>query len=147
MQKARRDVESPEALAQTWLKQARRNLGACNVMLENEYFEGVCFHSQQAAARSLMSVIFLGGGRRIDSPSCIRLMGQLKKRHPSLSPFKESAGLLDQVYTSSRYPDDELEVAPYELFSRSQAEDLLARSTKIVEEAARIIHRHTPPSP
>ena len=94
-----------------------------------------------------MSLVLLGGGQRIDSPSCIRLIGQLENRHPSLLPFKESAGLLDQVYTSSRYPDDELEVAPYDLFSRSQAEDLLARSTKILEEAARIINRHARPSP
>ena len=116
-------------------------------MLEKSSFENVCFYSQQAAAVSLMSLVFLGGGQRIDSPCCIRLIGQLENRHPSLSSFKESAGFLDQVYTSSRYPDDELEVAPCDLFSRSQAEDLLARSTKIVEAAAHIINRHSPPPP
>ena len=133
--------QNPEIVAQRWLRLARRDLISCSKVLEGGIFETVCFHSQQAAARSLSSLAFLGGGRRVDSPSCIRLIGQLENQHPSLTVFKESAGLLDQVYTSSRYPDDELEVAPYELFSRGQAEDLMARAREIVDEAGRIIEQ------
>lgn len=136
-----------EELALGWLRQGKRYLRACMCMLENECFEQVCFHSQQAAASSLTSLVFLGHGRRVHSPSCIRLIGQLQNQYPSLLPFKESAGLLDQVYTSSRYPDDELEVGPNELFSRSQAEDLMARATKIVDEAGRIIDQASRPLP
>lgn len=136
-----------EELALGWLRQGKRHLESCTVMLENAFFEQVCFHSQQAAATSLTSLVFLGGGRRVDSPSCIRLIGQLEVQHPSLAVFKESAGLLDQVYTSSRYPDDELEVAPYELFSRSQAEDLIARAGEIVDEAGRIVDQSRGLSP
>ena len=85
-------------------------------MLEMSHFEKVCFHAQQAAATSFASLVFLAGEQLDHTPSCIRLMSRLENQHPSLAAFRESAGLLDQVYTSSRYPDDELEVAPYELF-------------------------------
>ena len=139
--------KTPEELALSWLRQGKRHLASCSVMMENGYFEQVCFHSQQAAARSLTSLVFLKDGRRIHSPSCIRLIGHLEEQHPSLGAFKESAGLLDQVYASSRYPDDELQVAPYELFPRGQAEDLMSRAGEIVEEAGRIIDRASPSSP
>ena len=136
-----------EELALGCFRQGKRHLESCTVMLEKAFFEQVCFHSQQAAARSLSSLAFLGGGRRVDSPSCIRLIGQLVNQHPSLASYLESARLLDQVYITSRYPNGELELAPYELFSRSQAEDLMSRAREIVDEAGRINDRSGCPSP
>ncbi len=139
--------KTPKELALSWHRQGERDLGASVVMLEGEVYEQDCFHAQQAAARSLTSLVFLTGEKQVHSPSCIRLIEQLEERYPSIAGLKESAGLLDQVYTSSRYPDDELEVAPYDLFSRGQAEDLMARAGEIVEEAGRIIDRGKRDSP
>ena len=133
--------QNPAVVAQRWLRLSRRDLISCSKLLEEEIYETVCFLAQQAAEKSLKAVAYLGGARRVLGHSCCRLVQQLEVQHPSLTVFKESAGLLDQVYTSSRYPDDELEVAPYDLFSRSQAEDLMARAGEIVEEAGRIIGR------
>ena len=132
---------NPDVVAQRWLRLARRDLISCSKLLEEGIFETVCFHAQQAAVKSLKAVAYLGGARRVLGHSCCRLGRQPEVQHPSLAVFKESAGLLDQVYTSSRYPDDELEVAPYELFSRGQAEDLMARAREIVDEAGRIIEQ------
>jgi HEPN domain-containing protein/predicted nucleotidyltransferase len=139
--------QNPEIVAQRWLRLAKRDLISCSKVLEVGIFETVCFHAQQAAEKSLKAVAYLGGARRVMGHSCCRLVRQLQVQHPSLTVFQESAGLLDQVYTSSRYPDDELEVAPYELFSRGQAEDLMARAREIVDEAGRIIDRSRGPSP
>ena len=96
--------QNPEIVAQRWLRLARRDLISCSKVLEEGIFETVCFHAQQAAEKSLKTVAYLGGARRVMGHSCCRLVRQLQVQHPSLTVFKESAGLLDQVYTSSRYP-------------------------------------------
>ncbi len=132
---------NPEIAAQSWLGQARRELGSCPDLLLGGYFEQVCFHSQQAAEKALKALVYLQGARRVLGHSCINLIKQLKETHPSLAAFEESACLLDQVYISSRYPIDDMQVAPYELFPRSQAEDLMARAREIVDEAGRIIEQ------
>ena len=89
----------------------------------------------------MKALVYLQGARRVLGHSCINLIKQLKETHPSLAAFEESACLLDQVYISSRYPIDDMQVAPYELFPRSQAEDLMARAREIVDEAGRIIEQ------
>ena len=139
--------QNPEVVAKRWLRLARRDIISCTKLLEEEIYETVCFLAQQAAEKSLKAVAYLGGARRVLGHSCCRLVRQLEGQHPSLATFKVSAGLLDQVYTSSRYPDDELQVAPDELFSRDQAEDLMTRAREIVYAASRIIEQSSTPSP
>ena len=133
--------QNPEIAARSWLGQARRELGSSLGLLEGGYFEQVCFHAQQAAEKALKGLAYLGGARQVLGHSCIHLVKQLEEKHPSLAPHRDSACLLDQVYISSRYPIDDMQVAPYELFPRSQAEDLMARAREIVDEAGHIIDR------
>ena len=138
---------NPDVVAQRWLRQARRDLISCSKLLEEGIFETVCFLAQQAAEKALKGVVYLGGARRVLGHSCLRLIKQLEEQHPSLASYLESARLLDQVYITSPYPNGELELAPYELFSRSQAEDLMSRGRETVDEAGRIIDRCRCPSP
>lgn len=138
---------NPELAARSWLGQARRELGSCTGLLEGGFFEQVCFHAQQAAEKSLKGVAYLRGARRVLGHSCLQLVKQLEEMHPSLAAHRDSACLLDQVYISSRYPVDDMQVAPYELFPRSQAEDLMARAREVVDEAGRIIDAASSPSP
>ena len=139
--------QNPEIAARSWLGQARRELGSCSGLLQGGYFEQVCFHAQQAAEKALKAVAYLGGARQVLGHSCLRLVKQLKETHPSLAAQRDSACLLDQVYISSRYPIDDMQVAPYELFPRSQAEDLMGRARQIVDASARIIEQSSTLSP
>ena len=139
--------QNPEIAARSWLGQARRELGSCSGLLQGGYFEQVCFHAQQAAEKALKALAYLGGARQVMGHSCLHLINQLEENHPPLAALRDSACLLDQVYISSRYPIDDMQVAPYELFPGSQAEDLMARAREIVDAAARIIEQADTPSP
>ena len=50
--------------ARRWYQQARYDLKAARWNMEGEFFDTACFLSQQAAEKSLKSLLYYLGGRR-----------------------------------------------------------------------------------
>ena len=95
-----------------------------------------CFLPQQSAEKALA---YLRGARFVPSHSVVELMKSLKEPYPQLSQFTDFASRLDQYYIATRYPNALPGAAPFEVFSKSQAEEAVEMARGIINEAGLII--------
>ena len=89
--------------AQKWLDFAREDLQMANLAMRDSLFNQVCFHAQQAAEKTLKSLVIAAG---ILSPKTHKL-GDLLGLLPAALPddLHQKLLLLDRYYIPTRYPD------------------------------------------
>lgn len=94
--------------------------------------------AQQAAEKALKAVRYQREGSRIRGHllSADSTSGQLHaviQLDASFRGFEADAGLLDQYYTATRYPDVlPGETAPYEVYSENQGREALDKARQII---------------
>jgi len=67
--------------------------------------------------------------------SLVELVDGLAGRAPALAALRQQAGLLDQYYVATRYPNGLPGGVPFEAFSAGQAEEAVAEAARFVDAA------------
>jgi HEPN domain-containing protein len=121
-----------------WLKQAQRDLEHARKSLGNGDYEWACFAAQQAAEKAVKAAYQKLGGEAWGH-SVTALLRSLPKSSPPDDPLSDAAKDLDKHYIPARYPNAHPEGAPYEYYTRGEAERALANAEKILQFCAGIL--------
>lgn len=120
-----------------WLRFARDDLRAAQVLFREAVYNLACFHAQQTAEKALKALLAEHGAEipRLHSleellTDCLKIDGKLKQFRPALLE-------LDQYYIPSRYPDAVAGSLPEGLPGRQDAQHAL----KIAKQVYAAIHK------
>lgn len=116
-----------------WLAQARNDAEWGAASLGAGFFSQACFIAQQVAEKALKAIAYRRGAELIKGHSVYAVCRELQIN----GDLEERARLLDQFYIPTRYPDAQPAGAPYEYFSREQAEQALGFANDFVVAAER----------
>jgi len=97
---------------------------------------------QQSAEKALKALSYYSGGETTRGHQVSGTSGLLQTiivHYPSFRQYEEDAGILDQYYIPTRYPDALPDGAPYEVYSEKQAEEAIERARRIVTHVRRAI--------
>jgi HEPN domain-containing protein len=115
-----------------WLRQAEHDLAFGRLAVREGFHAQACFVAQQSAEKALKAVAYALGERVVLGHSLVELVERLRERVPATAPLREMAGLLDQYYVATRYPNGLPGGVPFEAFGRSQAEQALEGAAAFV---------------
>ena len=130
-------MRDSRAEAQRWLRQAENDLAFGELALREGFFAQACFVAQQTAEKALKSIAYGRGERLVIGHSIVELAGGLTAAHPELAKLRERAGLLDQYYVATRYPNGLPGGVPFEAFGERQAREAIEAAREFVEVARR----------
>lgn len=121
---------STKSRAIDWLNQAQNDFTWAKLGLENKFYSQVCFTCQQAGEKAIKSIAYFleydtRGHSITKIAQGIKINGEVE----------EAGKFLDLFYISARYPDALPAGAPFEVFTRSQAE-LALKSAEIILQRA-----------
>ena len=120
-----------EEKANSWMRQADSDIAFAQSAHSNGFFAQCCFICQQASEKALKSIAYRHGAQLVMGHSLLKLCAELDIN----GELAKAAGVLDQYYLSSRYPDSLPSGAPCDVFTQEQAEQALAMAKKFLEEA------------
>ena len=115
-----------------WIRQARRDLEAAEHQLAGEFYEWACFLAQQAAEKAVKAV-FQRLGAEAFGHSVAGLLSSLPDGFKPEKRLIDLAKELDKAYIPTRYPNAHPEGAPFELYTRSEAERLMSHAREVIE--------------
>lgn len=118
-----------------WMRQAEHDLAFGRLAVREGFHAQACFVAQQTAEKALKAVAYALGERVVLGHSLVELVERLRERVPALAPLRETAGLLDQYYVATRYPNGLPGGVPFEAFGRAQAEQALEGAASFVAVA------------
>ena len=123
-----------------WIRDAENTLRVAEKNCQWEAYNVACFLAEQGAQKSLKAVLYLDGARFIRIHSIAELIKEVSQKRPEFLPLREEAGVLDQYYLTTRYPDAVAEPAiPSEIFTKKQAEEALRIARTIFEMSKSLI--------
>ena len=125
------------AEAQRWLRQAENDLAFGELALREGFFSQACFAAQQIAEKALKSLAYARGDRVVLGHSTLELVDRLAASIVGLVDLREQAGLLDQYYVATRYPNGLPGGVPFEAFGERQAREAIEAARVFVEVARR----------
>ena len=128
-------MRDSEAEAQRWLRQAEHDLSFARLALRERYWAQACFVAQQAAEKALKSLAYGAGDRLVVGHSLVELVARLSDRFLDLATLREQAGILDQYYIATRYPNGLAGGVPFEAFGERQASEAVAGAERFVSRA------------
>ncbi len=120
-----------EEKANNWMRQASSDYAFAEAAHANGFFAQCCFICQQASEKALKSIAYRHGAQLVIGHSLIKLCIDLDIN----GELAKAAGVLDQYYLSSRYPDSLPGGAPCDVFSEEQATEALRMGNLFLEEA------------
>ena len=105
-----------------WLEEANWDLENAQILFENDRFNTVVFHCQQAAEKAVKALLYHnkinGWGHSIHS-----LLEKYKDIKDKNFDHIEKLGLsLDKHYITTRYPDALPNIAPHKAYNKQEAE-------------------------
>ena len=125
------------AEADRWWRQAANDLAFARVALRERFYAQSCFIAQQAAEKAVKAIAYGLGERTVIGHSLVTLISRYADRKPELSELRELAGILDQYYVPTRYPNGLAGGVPFEAFGESQATAAVDAATRFVLLAER----------
>jgi len=114
------------------LAQAENDLEFARLAVREKFFAQACFICQQSGEKALKALAYLRGERFVPGHSLFELIKQLKDEYPELAQHAETAGLLDQYYVPTRYPNGLPDGVPHEVFNHKQAGEALERLEALI---------------
>ena len=129
-----------QAEAERWRRQAGNDLAFARMAVRERFHAQACFIAQQAAEKAVKAVAYGLGERTVIGHSLVTLILRYGDRAPELRDLRELAGILDQYYVPTRYPNGLAGGVPFEAFGESQAAaavDAAARFVQVAERHAR----------
>ncbi len=125
------------AEAQRWLRQAENDLAFGELAVREGFFAQACFVAQQTAEKALKSLAYGAGERVVIGHSIVELADRLAPSVPEIAKLRERAGLLDQYYVATRYPNGLPGGVPFEAFGERQAREATEAAQAFVGVAKR----------
>ncbi len=119
-----------------WFRQAENDLEWGTDTLKAGKYSQACFISQQVGEKALKAVAYFKGYDMIKSHSILEIARSLDMPDDIIDMGKK----LDLYYISTRYPDAFPSGAPYEYFTREQADEALANAASILEVVRNIFN-------
>lgn len=125
-----------------WFRTAEDDLDSARILKDNGKHAHSCFHSQQAAEKSLKAVWY-----SVDEDpwghSVKKLIDDLKSIDPVLCKKFDSltriALILDRFYIPTRYPNGLPDITPDIAFTGEDAEECINHSEKIIEKVRSLL--------
>jgi len=114
-----------------WLAMARRTLESAARDVEGGDYNWACFKAHQAAEFAVRGLLY-GAGRPARGRSVSKLLEAAKALVEVPGGLVELGKLLDKFYIPTRYVDAWSEGAPYEYFTRGDAESALRAAGEVV---------------
>lgn len=137
-------MRDSRAEAQRWLRQAENDLAFAELALREGFFSQACFIAQQTAEKAVKSLAYGSGERVVLGHSLVELTSRLGLAFPELEKLREQAGLLDQYYVATRYPNGLPGGVPFEAFGERQAREAVESAKRFLEIAQGAARRSTP---
>lgn len=121
--------------ADRWLKQAKNDLDFARLGLREGFHSHVCFFAQQSAAKGVKAIGHLLRNRAVLGPSVAVLADRFAKHVPELGNLRDDAGILDQYYIPTRYPNGLPGGFPFMAFTEEQATNAIAAAERFLRLA------------
>ena len=125
------------AEADRWRRQAANDLAFARVAIRERFYAQACFIAQQAAEKAVKAIAYGLGERTVVGHSLVTLILRYRDRAPDLKGLRELAGILDQYYVPTRYPNGLAGGVPFEAFGESQAAAAVDAAERFVQLAER----------
>jgi len=115
-----------------WLEEANWDLENARILFENDRFNTVVFHCQQAAEKAVKALLYhnkiSGWGHSIHS-----LLEKYKDlKNANFEDIERIALSLDKHYITTRHPDALPNIAPQKAYNRQEAELAINQAKKII---------------
>jgi HEPN domain-containing protein len=124
--------------AQRWWKQAQNDLGYAELGLREGYYAQACFQSHQVAEKALKALHYgLHEKRFVTGHSLARLSegeGIDEEMHERLL-------VLDQYYITARYPNGLPDAAPFEVYTKRQAESAVETARAVLRWTQEVLEQ------
>ncbi|MGC8973190.1 MAG: HEPN domain-containing protein [Thermoproteus sp.] len=114
-----------------WMAMARRTLDSAEADAARGDYNWACFKAHQAAEFALKALLY-GVGRPARGHSLTHLAAEVGRFAAVGEDILELCRLLDKFYIPTRYVDAWSEGAPYEYFSRSDAEAAIKAARSVI---------------
>ncbi len=88
-----------------WFRFAEEDLKSAKILLKEEIYNKVCFHSQQCAENSLKAFLVSRRKKPPKTHSLIELLRLVAANHRGFQHFEAPCRRLDQFYLPTRYAD------------------------------------------
>ena len=124
----------------SWLKQAQRDLAHARGALDASFYEWACFAAQQAAEKAVKAVYLRAGGVAWGHSVTVLLESLPRDLRPD-EDMVDAAKELDRHYVPSRYPNAHPGGAPYEYYTRKEAERAVDYCDGIIRFCAGVLAR------
>ena len=119
-----------------WFKTAEDDLDSARILKDSGKYAHSCFHSQQAAEKSLKAVWYF-----LDEDpwghSIMKLIDELEPvssdLYQKIEPLKRIALVLDRFYIPTRYPDGLPDITPDVAFTGEDALTCFSHAGKIMD--------------
>ena len=122
--------------ARRWFRQAQADKEAAKVLSVAGHYAAACFHCQQAAEKALKAVLYSQGRRVVLGHAVLDLARQCGEHDPEFIQVLDDAGLLDQFYIPTRYPNGlPSPSVPSETYTEIQAVSALSSSGRVIGKA------------
>ncbi|OGP72194.1 MAG: hypothetical protein A2W09_04155 [Deltaproteobacteria bacterium RBG_16_50_11] len=126
--KTRRKTE-----AHRWFQQGYYDLKATRWNIRGEFYDTACFLAQQAAEKTLKSLLYYQGSRRtaLLTHSLVEMIQEAGRKASKLKSLLDQARELDLHYIPSRYPNGIPSGYPHQFYTKKVAEQALTAAEKI----------------
>ena len=124
--------------ADRWRRQAENDLAFARVAVREQFHAQACFIAQQAAEKAVKAIIYGLEERTVIGHSLVVLISRYADRARELHDLRELAGVLDQCYVATRYPNGLAGGVPFEAFGESQATAAVDAAERFVLLAERL---------
>lgn len=121
-----------------WFRQAKRDLEHARRALDDGDYEWSCFAAQQSAEKAVKSA-FLRLNRSAWGHSVSALLQQLPRPWQADEILVNAGKELDKSYILPHYPNSYPQGAPYEYYTRGEAERAVAYTTHILSFCERLL--------
>ena len=114
-----------------WMRQAKRDLQQAGILLESDGYEWCCFVAQQSAEKAVKAV-FQKLGANAWGHSVNLLLSSLPEPVRPAVDLIDKAKELDKHYIASRYPNSYPSGAPFQYYTRLEAERSIQYAKEII---------------
>ena len=121
-----------------WFRQAKRDLNHAQRSLEGGDYEWACFAAQQSAEKGFKAV-FMKANHSVWGHSVGALLQQLPDPWQASEALVNAGKELDKHYIPPGYPNSHPQGAPYDYYTKSEAERAIAHTTKILNFCERLL--------
>ncbi len=125
--------EMPEKRALYWLSEAKKNMELARLVADKKFFSFACFHAQQTAEMALKAFLASRGEVDVRTHSLHRLLTTAARYDEGLARLDDSTRVLEEYYTTTRYPNSIGTGAPSDYFNERQAAEALGAADEVLD--------------